>query len=160
MVRITSGSVRNSGFVIQSLLCFDARRDGVDYARCHLELVVAVLDSVPPCDPVKIGIGSPHLTFFVLVDEKAHRPVESGIGVCSNELRAERRIPEDQQYRWSELDARVRCQPGLVDLIEELDAFVGNVLFQALDGLSDRKGAFHCDDARWSNLRGGLAVRR
>jgi hypothetical protein len=63
--------------------------------RGHFELVCAVLDPVSPCDPVKIGIGSPDLAFIVLVDEKPYRPVESGIGVCSNELRAERRIPED-----------------------------------------------------------------
>src|SRR5881275_1233558 len=132
MARSTSGSVRTcgAGFTTQSLPCFDARRNGADYARCHLELVVAVLDSVPPCDPVKIGVGSPHLAFFVLVDEKPYRPVESGIGVCSNELRAERRIPEDQQHRWSERDARICRQLRLVDLIEEFDAFIGNVLLQ------------------------------
>jgi hypothetical protein len=35
----------------------------------------------------------------------------------------------------------------LVDFIEELDAFVGNVLLQTLDGLSDGIGAFDPDDA-------------
>jgi hypothetical protein len=41
-----------------------------------------------------------------------------------------------------ELDARIRCQLGLVDLIEEPDAFVANVLLQALDRLCDRKALF------------------
>src|SRR5262249_62324189 len=55
-----------------TLLRLNARRDGGDYARRHVELILAVFNSVPPCDPVKLGIGSPHLAFLVLIDEKPH----------------------------------------------------------------------------------------
>ena len=102
---------------------------------------------MPPCDPVKIGIGGPHLAFLALVDQKPYRPVEPGIGICCDELRAERRVTEDQEHRRAQLDARISCKLGLIDLIEKLDAFVGNILFQTLDCLSDRIGAFYRDDA-------------
>src|SRR6516164_10289558 len=132
---------------LRSLLCLHARRDGGDDARCHLELVFAVFDPVSPRDPVKIGIGSPYFPLLVLVNEKPHRPIESGIGVGGDELRAKRRVSEDQQYGRSKLDACISRQLGLIDLIEELDAFVGNVFLQTLNGLADGIGAFHRDDA-------------
>jgi hypothetical protein len=62
-------------------------------------------------------------------------------------LRAEWRVPEDQQHRRSELDIRIPCQLGLVDFIEKFDAFVGNVPLQTLDRLSDWIRALHRDDA-------------
>src|SRR6516225_12288280 len=102
---------------------------------------------MPPCDPVKIGVCGPYLAFFALVDQKPHRPVEPGIGICRDELRAEWWVPEDQQHRRSEVDARIRCQLGLIDLIEKLDALVGNIPLQTLNRLSDWIGAFHRDDA-------------
>jgi len=140
--RLALESIRNSYGGEHSLLCPHARRDGGDHARCHLELILAVLDSVPPSDPVKISIGSPHLAFLALIDQKPHRPVEPGIGICRDELRAEWRVSENQQHRWSEFDARIRCQLGLIDLIEKPDTFVGDVLLQALNSLSDWIGAF------------------
>src|SRR6516164_1987901 len=102
---------------------------------------------MPPCDPVKIGVGSPHLAFLILVDQKPHWPVEPGIGICCNELRAEWRVPEDQEHRRAQLDARTRCQLGLIDLIEKLDTLIGDIPLQTLDRLSDWIGAFHCDNA-------------
>src|SRR6516165_11908054 len=56
----------------QSLLCLNARRDRGDYARCHVELILSVFNSMPPCDPIKLGVGSPHLAFLIFVDEKPH----------------------------------------------------------------------------------------
>src|SRR6266487_2588978 len=82
----------------QLLVCFHARRDRRDNARRHFELVIAVLDAVSPCDPVEIGIGGPDLALIVFEDEQPHRPVEPGIGVCRDELRAERRITKVQEH--------------------------------------------------------------
>src|SRR5215467_4783656 len=129
-----------------SLLCVNARRDGRNHVRSHFELVPAVFDSVSPRNPVEVGIGHPDLALLVLEDEKPHRPIEPGIGVGGDELRAEGRIAEDQKYRGLQLDARIGRESGLVDLVEELDAFVGDILLQALDRLSDRIGALHPHD--------------
>src|SRR5438132_14153030 len=82
----------------QLLLRFHARRDRGDNARRHLELVIAVLDSVSPCDPVEIGIGGPDLALLVFEDEQPNWPIEPGIGVCRDELRAERRLTKDQEH--------------------------------------------------------------
>src|SRR5215472_17031089 len=84
--------------VASMLLRFHARRDGRDNARRHLELITAVLNSVPPFDPVEISIGGPDFALIVFEDEQSYRPVEPGIGVSRDELRAERRITKDQEH--------------------------------------------------------------
>ena len=138
----------------RALLRFHARCDGCDNGRRHLELVSAVLDPVSSCDPVEIGIGGPDLALIVLEHEQPHRPVEPGIGVCCDELRPERRIAEDKQDRRLKLDPGLRGELRLVDLVEELDAFVRNVLLQKLDRLADRIGALDPDDAVVAGQRG------
>src|SRR5262249_1678403 len=89
------------------LLRRHARSDRGNDSRPRLELVAAVLDSVPPRDPVEIGVCGPDLAFVVFEHEEPHRPVEAGIGIGADELRSERRITEDQEHRWMKLDASV-----------------------------------------------------
>src|SRR5438128_3587603 len=98
---------RGSRLSSQLLLRFHARRDRRNNARRHLELVIAVVDSVSPCDPVEIGIGGPDLALIVFEDEQPHRPVEPSISVCRDELRAEQRITKDQEHRGAELDSSI-----------------------------------------------------
>ena len=111
------------------------------------------------CDPVEIGIGGPDLTLIVFEDEQPHRPVEPGIGVCCDELRPKRRIAEDKQDRRLKLDPRLRGELRLIDLVEELDSFIGNVLLEKLDRFADRIGALDADDAVVSGQRGGWRRR-
>ena len=108
----------------RALLCLYARCDGSDHGRSHFELIPAVLDPVPPRDPIEVGVDSPHFGLVVLEHEKPHRPIQAGICVGSDELRPEWRIAEDKQHRRLQLDPGVRGQLRLVDLAEELDAFV------------------------------------
>src|SRR5262245_9919247 len=89
------------------LLRRHARSDRGNDSRRHLELVAAVLDSVPPRDPVEIGARGPDLAFVVFEHEEPHRPVDAGIGIGADELRSERRITEDQEHRWMKLDASI-----------------------------------------------------
>jgi hypothetical protein len=102
---------------------------------------------MPSSNPAEIGICHPHFSALVLEDQQTNRPIQTGIGIRGDELCAERRVAENQQYRWPELDARVCCQLGLVDLGEKFDSFVTNVLFETVNCLSDGIGALHSDDA-------------
>jgi len=46
-----------------------------------LEFLVAVGDAVAVHDPGEIGVGDPHISLRVLIDERPDRPVESGIWI-------------------------------------------------------------------------------
>src|SRR5262249_47127670 len=74
-----------------------ARGNRCDHGRSHLELILAVLDSVPPGDPVEVGVGRPDFAFFVLEYEQSHRPVEPGIGIRGDELRKPRALALDRK---------------------------------------------------------------
>src|SRR5262249_9525160 len=118
-----------------------------DHGRSHLELILAVFDSMPPGDPVEVGGGRPDFDFFVLEHEQSHRPVEPGIGIGGDELRPERRIAEYEQHRRLKLYSGLGGELRLIDFAEEPDALVGNVLFQPLDRLTDPVAAPDPHDA-------------
>jgi hypothetical protein len=46
-----------------------------------LEFLVAVGDAVAVHDPGEIGVGDPHISLRVLIDEQPDRPVEAGIWI-------------------------------------------------------------------------------
>src|SRR5262245_29679773 len=100
-----------------------------------------------PRDPAEVGIGGPDFALVVFEDEKAYRPIQTRIGLGGDELGPERRVAEDQQHRGLQLDARIGGELRLVDLVEELDALVGDISLQALDRLADRISALDRDDA-------------
>src|SRR5215470_9747381 len=131
----------------RTLLSLHARGNRCDHGRSHLELILAVPDSVPPGDPVEVGVGRPDFAFFVLQYEQSHWPVEPGIGIGGDELRPERRIAEYEQHRRLKLYSGLGGELRLIDFAEEPDALVGNVLFQPLDRLTDRVGAPDPHDA-------------
>src|SRR5215510_5634823 len=124
--------------MIRTLLSLYARSDRRDHGRRHLELIVAVFDSVPPGDPVEVGVGRPDFAFFVLEHEQSHRPVEPGIGIRGDKLRPERWIAEYKQHRRLKLYSGLGGELRLIDFAEKPAALVGNVFFQALDRLTDR----------------------
>jgi hypothetical protein len=101
---------------------------------------------MPPGDPVEIGIRGPDFALIVLEHEQPYRPVETGIRIGGDELSPERRIAEDQQHRRLQLDAGIGRELRLIDLSEELDAFAGNVRFQAFDGFSEGIAALDPND--------------
>src|SRR6516165_10692687 len=131
----------------RALLSLHARGDRRDHGRSHLELILAVLDSMPPGDPVEVSVGRPDFAFFVLEHEQSHRPVEPGIGIGSDELRPERWIAEYEQHRRLKLYSGLGGELRLIDFAKEPDALVGNVVFQPLDRLTERAGAPGPDDA-------------
>ena len=72
----------------------DTRSDGLDHARRHLELILAIADSVPLGDPVKSGVGGPHFTLLILEHKEPHRPVEASVGIGRDELRSSGGLPK------------------------------------------------------------------
>src|SRR6516165_8656141 len=48
----------------RTLFSLHARGNRRDHGRSHLELILAVLDSVPPGDPVEVGVGRPDFALF------------------------------------------------------------------------------------------------
>ena len=94
---------------------------------------------------------------LVLQHEQAHRPVEPGVGVGGQELRAQRRVAEGQQRRGPQRDAGVPGELRLVDGLEEQDALGLDVAADARDRLVDRVGAAHLDQPVGAG--GGLGHR-
>src|SRR5215813_14189686 len=75
----------------------DRGSDGFDHHGGHVELRDAIPDVVPPRDPFEIGPHRPDIAIVILGQEQPHRPVQPGIRVRGDELRAQRRVAEHQQ---------------------------------------------------------------
>src|SRR3954469_25503828 len=92
----------------------DRRRDRLDDARGLRELLLAIGDVMPLRDPSEVGVGGPDRARLVLQHEQADRPVEAGIRIRGQELRAERRVAEGQKSRGPQRDAGIGGELGLV----------------------------------------------
>src|SRR6516164_1590539 len=119
---------------------------GDDVGR-HLELILAGADPVASRDPCKIRISKPHFAMLVFENQEPNRPIEPRVRLGGDELCSERGIAEHQQGGWPQLDTGSAGKLRLVDLIEEFDAFAGDIRFQFRNGLRHRVSAFHLDDA-------------
>src|ERR1700721_1179746 len=97
---------------------------------------------VAPSAACRAGSG-PWATSTLTFDRTSSAAsADSALKSCSTRRKSTIRF----WHRRSKPDPRIRGQPGLIDLVEELDALVGDVLLQALDRLCDRIGALHPDD--------------
>src|SRR5262245_64686028 len=94
-------------------------------------------------DPDEVGIDRPDVPPLVLLHEQAYRPVEPGLRARGEELRAERRVAEDEERRRKHLDPGLGGELALVDLLEESDAFGRDVRFETDDRLIERVDALY-----------------
>jgi hypothetical protein len=65
-----------------------------------------------------------------LCHQKTNQPIQTRIGICRDELRAERRIAKHQKSGRLELDAGVGSKLGLVDFAEKPYAFRSDSFFR------------------------------
>src|SRR6516165_3117764 len=76
----------------------DGGGDRFDDHRGHVELSVTIPDVVAPRDPGEVRPNCPDVAIVILRQQQADRPVQPRIWIGCNELRAERRV-EDEQSR-------------------------------------------------------------